>query len=741
MNRAGRICATKSRFALRQEECLRTIARVPCGIIKAVTGFGKAQPVDEIVYTVDGPKPIGKIQPGDYVIGVNGYPTEVTGVYPQGVKEIVEIEFSDETVVRCCPEHLWNVQTKAQKHRNKPYQTVQIGALANDLYDNSGNKKWFVPVTEPVHFQRRDLCVDPYLLGVLLGDGGLTQNSIRLSSADKEIVDRVDELVQPFGLFVRYIAQYDWAITHGVRRRKNKLKIALQKLGVCVLSKDKQIPDCYKHASFEQRLALLRGLMDTDGTIRKNQYHVEFGPVASKNLADDVCDLVRSLGGVTRVKPQTYAAQPGKTYYRVAVNLPVNPFWLPRKAKLWRNETKQGKTKAVVAVRPAGNAECACISVSADDGLYLTNGYTVTHNTTLIGAAALLFPEARIDVVTKSVDVAERIKRSLRRFIPKVGMIGDGWKDRQRVTVITAGSLGHADGEADFLFADEVHQLATINSSPRWPAGIGTRGTSALGHAVRAPRQRASRAGAALWPDGVRADVPAGRGIGAGRAGSRALASDAAADKPAERFGNRVARKRHGIWTNHERNSRIAAAVKEYSDTDQILILVETIEHAVASRPASARFHAGVRLHAAARSRCLQAQSFAARGVPAAHGRAETATCAANLEAGTLRRVIATDIWATGVRFRAARRARPGRRPRQRHRGRTRARSCEPHLHRTRRDTKEFGEVLDCMDTFDSTFYRKSLGRRNSYKLLGWEQNWHDAQRSWRNPGTNSTDA
>ncbi|NDD52377.1 hypothetical protein EBZ39_00605 [bacterium] len=308
------------------------------------------------------------------------------------------------------------MRTKAQKHRNKPYVTKAIGDLESDLYDGQGNAKWFIPVTEPVHFNARVLPVDPYLLGVLLGDGGLTQGSIRFSSADPEIVERVDSIVQQMGLFTNYIAQYDWSITCGVRGGANRLKTTLEDLGVCVLSKDKRIPDGYKHASFEQRLELLRGLMDTDGTVRKNKYHVEFGAVASKQLAHDVCDLVRSLGGVTRVKEQTYKSQPGKTYYRVSVNLPVNPFWLPRKAKLWRPQTKQGKTKAITAIRDAGQAECVCISVAADDGLYLTTNYTVTHNTTMIGAAALLFPEARIDVVTKSVDVAERIVRSLKRL-------------------------------------------------------------------------------------------------------------------------------------------------------------------------------------------------------------------------------------------------------------------------------------------------------------------------------------
>jgi hypothetical protein len=720
-------------FRARQEECLSTIARAPCGIIKAVTGFGKAQPVDEPVYTHAGPVSIGAIQVGDFVIGANGYPTEVTGVYPQGIKDIVEVEFSDHTVVRCCKEHLWNVRTKAQKHRDTPYKTVQIADIAGDLYDNQGTAKWFVPVTEPARFQSRELPVDPYLLGVLLGDGGLTQGSVRFSSADSEIVERVEKIVQPLGLFTSYIAQYDWSITHGVPKRKNVLREALESLGVCVLSNDKKIPNIYKHASYAQRLELLRGLMDTDGTARKNSYHVEFGAVASKQLAEDVCELVRSLGGVTRVKEQTYSAQPGKTYYRVAVNLPVNPFWLPRKARLWRGKTKQGKTKAITAVRPAGAAQCVCISVAAEDGLYLTTNYTVTHNTTMIAAAALLFPDARIDVVTKSVDVAERIVRSLKRLLPKVGMIGDGWKQRERVTVITAGSLQHADGDADFMFADEVHQLATINFSTTLAGRY--RNSRNFGMSAT-PYARMDNAHAVLEPlfGPMVFELTYQQAVELGLVVPVRVSwlPMRLRSNPAERYKHRVARKRAGIWTNQERNGIIADAVRQYPESQQILILVETIEHAVylgSLLPEFSLVYANMAPYDCSdyKKKGLLPQDYRPLMDVQKHD------MRTQFEQGTLKRVISTDVWATGVDFeqlsvlvRADDRDSdivdvqgPGRVSR---------------IYTAPDGTrKEVGEVIDCMDTFDPTFYRKSLGRRNSYKLLGWEQNWHDAQRSWRN--------
>lgn len=352
--------------------------------------------------------------------------------------------------------------------------------------------------------------------------------------------------------------------------------------------------------------------------------------------------------------------------------------------------------------------------------------------TTLIGAAALLFPEARIDVVTKSVDVAERIARSLKRFVPRVGRIGDGWKQRERVNVITAGSLQHADGDVDFLFADEVHQLATVNFS----TALASRYRNSRNFGLSAtPYARMDNAHAVLeplfGPMVFQLEYPEAVELGLVVPVRVRWLPMRLRSNPAERYTNRVARKRNGIWTNFERNQRIADAVREYPDTHQVLILVETIEHAVhlgAQLPDFTLMYGSMTPTDAAyyKKHKLLPEDYSPLTFEQKHD------MRAAFESGTLKKVIATDVWATGVDFeqlsvlvRADDRDSdivdvqgPGRVSR---------------LYTAPDGTrKEFGEVLDCMDTFDPTFYRKSLGRRNSYKLLGWEQNWHDAQRSWR---------
>ena len=352
--------------------------------------------------------------------------------------------------------------------------------------------------------------------------------------------------------------------------------------------------------------------------------------------------------------------------------------------------------------------------------------------TTLIGACALLYPKAKIHVVTKSVDVAERIVRSLRRLLPKVGRVGDGWKQWERVTVITAGSLAHSDGDADFLFADEVHQLATINFS----TALAARYRNSRNYGLSAtPYARMDNAHAVLEP----LFGPMVFELTYQQAVELGLVVPVRVNwlpmrlrtNPAERYGNRVARKRHGIWTNRERNGIIADAVRAYPESHQILILVETIEHAVhlgALLPEFKLVYGNMAPYdcTAYKKKGLLPQDYKPLLDIQKHD------MRSQFESGELKRVIATDVWSTGVDFeqlnvlvRADDRDSdivdvqgPGRVSR---------------IYTAPDGTKkEFGEVLDCMDTFDPTFYRKSLGRRNSYRLLGWEQNWHDAQRSWR---------
>ena len=164
-------------------------------------------------------------------------------------------------------------------------------------------------------------------------------------------------------------------------RPRSPLAKALHSLGLLgKKARDKSVPGVYLNAPIESRHSLLQGLLDTDGTLAKTGMDVSFTS-ASRQLAEDVAWLVRSLGGRARVHR---TRKTGGTYWRTGVALPARfpPFRLARKAERLRPRTKYAHpAKAIVSVRRFGRRPVQCIAVAHPNQLYITDGFTVTHNT------------------------------------------------------------------------------------------------------------------------------------------------------------------------------------------------------------------------------------------------------------------------------------------------------------------------------------------------------------------------
>jgi hypothetical protein len=162
----------------------------------------------------------------------------------------------------------------------------------------------------------------------------------------------------------------------------------------------KFIPTNYKFNTVANRIALLQGLLDTDGSV-DTRSHIEYS-TSSKQLARDVIELVQSLGGTAtvsaRIPKYTYQGQrrEGQRSYRLVISLPaaIRPFRLSRKANRYTHRPKYPPSRAITAVTFVGRKEAQCIAVDAPDHLYVTDDYIVTHNTVmgmLIGHALQQF--------------------------------------------------------------------------------------------------------------------------------------------------------------------------------------------------------------------------------------------------------------------------------------------------------------------------------------------------------------
>jgi superfamily II DNA or RNA helicase len=361
-------------------------------------GLGKAQPLDAKILTPLGWKYMGDIQVGDQVINSAGAASMVQGVFPQGIKDIFRVTFTDGSATECCDDHLWQVNSASRRWRGYPPRVLALRALRGSLREPGGNSRYFIPMVAPVDFEESELPVDPYLLGALLGDGSLNQHSVLISSGDEELLGWVEDAL-PHGVRLTKATGYDWRLSQGRVSRLNPLTSSLRSLGLMGhRAEGKFIPDLYKFSSVNSRVALLQGLLDTDGCVRSSDNNIEFTSV-SLRLAKDVIELVQSLGGraALRLKRTSYThnneRREGQMAYRMSIALPssIQPFRLTRKAGLYHPRQKYPPVRAIKSVDYVGREEVQCIAVDAPDGLYVTDDYILTHNTPQsIAAAALL---------------------------------------------------------------------------------------------------------------------------------------------------------------------------------------------------------------------------------------------------------------------------------------------------------------------------------------------------------------
>lgn len=368
------------------------------GLAGQEMGLGKRQPLDEPVLTPDGWKTMGDIRTGDFVIAADGRPTRVVGVFNEAHAPVYKVTFSDGRFVRCDPDHLWEVTRRAADKRHVEVRTAKE-MLKQGLSIKSGSgrlTRFYVPTVLPIDHTPKDFDIHPYLLGVLIGDGALTVRPVRFSTPDKdaEIVDYVRACVGEYHLYLnRHPACPQYSIVGKQGASGKAFYHKVRALGLDIKSAERFIPGPYMLGSVEQRYDLLRGLMDTDGSCIRNRttFHT-----LSHRLAEDTAQLVRSLGGWAKVRPYTREDK-GHVEYQVNVRVPECPFYLTRKSEQWRPIPIR---LGIVSIEPDGEAVQRCIKVEHPRQLYVTSGYTLTHNTNIAIAFCNEVEAQRVLVIT-----------------------------------------------------------------------------------------------------------------------------------------------------------------------------------------------------------------------------------------------------------------------------------------------------------------------------------------------------
>lgn len=394
-------------------------------LIADSVGLGKSQALSEPILVEDGWKRMGNLTVDDKVYGRDGILYNINGLFLQGIIDMYRITFTDGSTCTSSLDHLWKVKHAYNGERDgwkirSLSEMLEIG-INYDIKKGSGTRpnKWRVQAIRQIKFKKRNLLIDPYVLGVLIGDGYLCGSRVAWSTPDFDfdIVTRMKKILNDD--YIITVSDSGTCPQYGITRKdrtkhRNPMITKIHILGLDVKSGKKFIPSIYKISSIKQRLNLLRGLMDTDGSASNNRITYF---TTSKRLANDVVDLVRSLGGISNIR--SYKCDRSiSTDYQVNVKLNICPFYSERKSKGWHKTRKNYTSRFIKDVTYIGKRHAQCISVDSPDSMYVCGNYIPTHNTpqSIIAAEKMIVKEEIFNTV---VVVPSSLKRKWAKDIVK----------------------------------------------------------------------------------------------------------------------------------------------------------------------------------------------------------------------------------------------------------------------------------------------------------------------------------
>ena len=339
---------------------------------------------------------IGECKVGDKIFGSDGKLTTIECKSEIFYKPTYRITLKDGRSLKVSEDHINSVVKKikatgyTQKFELHSMNLTTLELLKEDLfYPNSKENKWFIPNPSALEYIEKDLPLDPYTLGLLLGDGQMKSDGSNNLTAHTDDMDfYVTQIPYEFGTRYKDLRHPD---VHNLTIKKIYKEIA--SLGLRgVHTYDKFVPQIYKVASKEQRLELLRGLLDTDGSVSKRKLRsVTYYSSTSKKLVDDITDIVRSLGGYTmlgvydsHLKPNNKGMNKVRNY-KLFIHLNEYIFKLPRKKVLQSPNHYKNTMVGIMSIEQIKTEPTQCIGVNNDSHQFVTTDYIVTHNTGVRG--------------------------------------------------------------------------------------------------------------------------------------------------------------------------------------------------------------------------------------------------------------------------------------------------------------------------------------------------------------------
>lgn len=372
----------------------------------ASRGFGKMEPSNQPIRTKNGWTEMKDLKVGDKVYGRDGkLATIINKTELQENLNMCRITLRDGRKIEVCEDHHWKVW---DKNKNRDKKNAWSVLTTKDMIDsfkidrigtksNGTEYRYALPINLPlIEEEAKELLIHPYIVGVLLGDGSITTNSTSITSADEDVINRVRQFL-PNGYQIKQSKQNK--LCYSISRIDKTLPPfykLLETIGIQGLnSSNKFIPLCYQFGSYEQKLELIKGLMDTDGYANKSV--IEYYTISNK-LSSDFLNVARSLGlHCKHSVKETYLndiRHADCNRISIYTNKPI--FSLKRKLDKYvnHNTSKQGQSKYekvfITNIEKIGKDSGYCIQVDNEDSTYITKDYIVTHNSFILAVYILL---------------------------------------------------------------------------------------------------------------------------------------------------------------------------------------------------------------------------------------------------------------------------------------------------------------------------------------------------------------
>jgi len=430
-------------------------------------GEGKQVSFSTPILTDSGWKKAGDINKNDLLVSVDGTYTKITGIYPQGINALYRITFDDGAWCDVGLEHLWCVWSTSHGKRDG-WKIKNTKQLLKEKVPHA------IPLLNKPSPGNSHSLYDPYILGCIIADGTLTGKYPTIYTSDIEIVNYLKERGWGVGSYKNNLYQC-WMCK---KSEYEKIYSELPKFS----KQSKHIPTKLINLVPEERLRLLQGLMDCDGTVDKDG-SCSYSTVV-RNLADDVVNIVRSLGGKSSIEIKKRISTCGfpECNVRVSHCNRFNPFSLTRKS----NRIKQAKLdkRYIKSIKYIGNENAVCFSVEHESKLFVIKDYIVTHNTALAVSLTRRLAKLNRKCLWFSMELSarefvDRFGEDLPLFyIPrKLKSNTLGWMEQkidealkhQNIEVVFIDHLGMIADEATYQNANALDIIKErVNTIKRW---------------------------------------------------------------------------------------------------------------------------------------------------------------------------------------------------------------------------------------------------------------------------------